>query len=82
MIPGPGRFPGRGKWQPTPVFLAEKSHGQRNLVGYSPKGRKELDTTEQLGTIFSHYKITEIFQLVKTKESRVIVSLKECGFII
>ena len=27
------------KWQPTPVFLPEKSLGQRNLVGYGPKGR-------------------------------------------
>ena len=32
--------------QPTPVFLPGKSHGQRNLVGYSPWGRKESDTTE------------------------------------
>ena len=31
-----GRIPGEGKWQPTPVFLPEKSHGERNLVGYSP----------------------------------------------
>ena len=28
--------PQRRKWQPTPVFLPEKSHGQRSLVGYSP----------------------------------------------
>ena len=35
-------------WQPTPVFLPGKSHGQRSLVGYSPWGRKELDLTEQL----------------------------------
>ena len=34
--------------QPTPVFLPEKSHGWRKLVGYSPWGRKESDTTEQL----------------------------------
>ena len=34
------------KWQPTPVFLPEKSHGQRSLVDYGPKGHKELDTTE------------------------------------
>ena len=27
------------QWQPTPVFLPGKSHGQRNLVGYSPWGR-------------------------------------------
>ena len=38
------------KWQPTPVFLPGKSHGQRSLAGYSPWGRKELDTTEQLST--------------------------------
>ena len=31
------------KWQPTPVILPEKSHGQRNLVGYSPCGRKDSD---------------------------------------
>ena len=34
------------RWQPTPVFLPGESHGQRNLMGYSPWGRKELDTTE------------------------------------
>ena len=31
---------------PTPVFLPGKSHGQRNLVGYSPWGHKELNMTE------------------------------------
>ena len=30
----------------TPIFLPGKSHGQRNLVGYSPWGHKELDMTE------------------------------------
>ena len=34
--------------QPTPVLLPGESHGQRSLVGYSPWGRKELDTTERL----------------------------------
>ena len=38
--------PWRRKWQPTPVFLPRKFHGQRSLVGYSPCGCKELDTTE------------------------------------
>ena len=37
----------QSKWQPTPVFLPGKSHGWKNLVGYSPWGRKESDTTEQ-----------------------------------
>ena len=36
------------KWQPTPVLLPGKSHGWRILVGYSPRGHKESDTTEQL----------------------------------
>ena len=36
------------KWQPTPVYLPGKSHGQRSLVCYSPWGHKELDMTEQL----------------------------------
>ena len=36
------------KWQSTPVLLPGKSHGQRNLVGYSPWGRKESDMTERL----------------------------------
>ena len=34
--------------QATPVFLPGESHEQRSLVGYSPRGRKELDTTERL----------------------------------
>ena len=32
-IPGSGRSPGEGKWQPTPVFLPGESHGQRSLAG-------------------------------------------------
>ena len=38
--------PWRREWHPTPVFLPGESHGQRNLVGYSPRGRKESDMTE------------------------------------
>ena len=38
----------RRKWQPTPVLLPGKSHGQRSAVGYSPWGSKESDMTEQL----------------------------------
>ena len=36
------------KDQPTPVLLPGKSHGWRSVVGYSPWGHKESDTTEQL----------------------------------
>ena len=35
----------RRKWQPTPVFLPGKSHGQRRLAGYGPRGCKESDMT-------------------------------------
>ena len=47
---GVGRFPGSGKWQPTPVSLPGESHGQRTLAVYSPWGCKELETPEQLNT--------------------------------
>ena len=43
-----GKIPWRRKWLPTSVFLPGKSHGQSNLVGYSPWGCKESVTTKQL----------------------------------
>ena len=39
-------YPGRRKWQPAPVFLPGKFHGQRSLASYSTWGCKESDTTE------------------------------------
>ena len=39
----------------TPVFLPQKFHGQRNLAGYSPEGRKESDTTEHMLNILLPY---------------------------
>ena len=49
----------RRQWQPTPILLPGKSHGRRSLVGYSPWGRKELDTTERLHFHFSRPYIGE-----------------------
>ena len=43
----------RRQWYPTPVPLPGKSHGWRSLVGYSPWGREESDTTERLHFHFS-----------------------------
>ena len=43
-----GKIPQRKAWQPTPVVLPGKAHGQRSLAGYSPREHKELDTTERL----------------------------------
>ena len=42
------------KWQPTTIFLPGKFHGQSSLVGYSPQGCKESDTTEQLKHTHTH----------------------------
>ena len=39
--------PQRRQWHPTPVLLPGKSHGQGSLVGCSPWGREESDTTER-----------------------------------
>ena len=47
------QIPWRRAWQPTPVFLPGESHGQRSLIGSSPRGCKELDTTEQLTLTFN-----------------------------
>ena len=44
--PWVGNIPWWRKWQPTPIFLPGKSHGQRSLAGCSPRGCKESDTTE------------------------------------
>ena len=44
--PWVGKIPWRREWLPTPVFLPAEFHGQRKLVGYSPLGHKELDTTD------------------------------------
>ena len=41
------------QWHPTPVLLPGKSHGRRSLVGYSPWGHEESDTTERLHFHFS-----------------------------
>ena len=49
----------RRKWQPTPVLLPGKSHGQRSLVGCSPWGRYQSDTTEWLHFHFSLFYIGE-----------------------
>ena len=49
--PWVGKIPWRRKWPPTPVFLPEEFHGQRNLVGYSSWGHKESDRTLSLNNI-------------------------------
>ena len=64
LIPGLGRSPGRGHGNPLQCSCLENHHGQKNLVGYSPWGLKELDTTEWLSTA-QHKPV-----LVSEKQSR------------
>ena len=50
LIPGWGRSPEGGNGNPLQDSCLENPHGQRSLAGYSPQGRKELGTIEQLRT--------------------------------
>ena len=52
-----GKILWRRAWQPTAVFLPGESHEQRSLMGYSPRGHKELDMTERLSTAHTAHKI-------------------------
>ena len=52
-----GKIPWRRAGQDTPVFLPGESHGQRSLVGYSPRGHTESDTTE--ATAHAHEQVIE-----------------------
>ena len=51
-IPGLGRFPGGGHGNPLKHSCLETPHGQGSLAQYSPRGPKELDTTERLSLSF------------------------------
>ena len=56
-IPELGGSPGIGNGIPLQYSCLEKFHRQRSLVGYSPWGHKESDTTERLST---HEEITDV----------------------
>ena len=65
LDPWVGKIPWRRKWQPTPVFLPGKFHGQRSQVDYSIQGYKESDMTEHSTaaaiSIVVYYRILNIF---------------------
>ena len=79
-IPGSGRSPGEGKWQPIPVLLPGESHGGRSLVGYSPWGCKESHRTERLHflsfTFFQH-----LFILVREIETGFLFLIAEWTYL-
>ena len=55
LIPGLGRSLGGGHGNPLQYSYLENHHGQRSLVGCSPRGCKESDTTEGLSTLSNWY---------------------------
>ena len=55
LIPGSGRSPGVGNGNPLQYSCRGEFHGQRILVGYSPRDRKELDATEHTHTLYIVY---------------------------
>ena len=68
-IPGLGRFPGVGNWQPTSAFLPGKSRGQRSLAGYSPWGHKRVGSnlaTSHTNTCF-YYENSYTFSIIISK---------------
>ena len=72
-IPGSGRSPRRGhgnQYSSIPVFLLGKSHGQRNLVGYSSWGQKESDTTVWLTHTHTHTSLNKGAEIILWMEGR------------
>ena len=69
--PWVGKIPWRRKWQPTPVLLPGKSHGQRSLVGYSPWDHKESDTTECIYMMEYHAALKRIRQVYRLSDKYV-----------
>ena len=60
--------PWRRKWQSTPELFAGKSHGWRSLIGYSPWGCKESDTTERFH--FHFQTMVEVMKIMVTSFKR------------
>ena len=77
-----GKIPWSRKWQSTPVLLPGKSHGQRSLVGYSPWGRKESDTTERLHFHFQCLHIITCYCLYFFNYSSGLKVESPCGFFV
>ena len=59
------KIPWGRKWHPTLVFLPGNFHGQRSLAGYSPWGRKELDSNEWLNWIDSILRINFFWEFLQ-----------------
>ena len=77
------KIPWRRKWQPTPVFFPEKSHGQRSLADYSPKGHKESYATEYTHThTHTHTHTAQLYEAGATDTSMRTRERVTCGTIL
>ena len=65
------------EWQPTPVFLPGKFHGQKNLVGYSPWVHKESDTTDHTHAYTHTHTHTPPYKDVKSIYTTVLYEINE-----
>ena len=63
LIPGLGKSPGGEHSNPLQCFSLENPHGQRGLMGSSPWGNKELDTTERLSAAQHNVIFIPVFML-------------------
>ena len=73
--PWVGKIPWSRKWQPTPIFLPGKSHGQKNLADYRLWGHKELDTTPARQCLLIHLYQRLIFDVMG---SSCILGMNQC----
>ena len=77
--PWVGKIPWRRKWQPTPVFLPEKSHGHRNLAGYVPWSQKSQTQLSNETTSMKQLKLSlTAFFLLQRTEAQSIQRIKIC----
>ena len=86
LIPRVGKIPWRRERLPTPVFWPGEFHGQRSLVGYSPWGCKESDTTEWLSlSTFFMIQLSHLYKTIgKTKAlhiSTLQISFNPCNIV-
>ena len=77
FYPWVGKSPWRRKWQPIPVFLPGKSHGQRSLGGYSPQGHEGSDMADRLSTHIHTMYIT--YMIIFTQSCIIYVIFRYCA---
>ena len=72
------KIPWRGKWQPTPIFLPEKCHGQRSPLGYSPQVCKRVGCDLRLNNKSFHMLISYMYLFCAEVSIKSLTHLKDC----